>query len=825
MATSRISPTAASGTNWTNPTNVFASDDLRASYANSGQNGLFITGFGFFDFPPAATITGVRVFVQGHGTSSTAANRSIEVGMTKDGTTLSGSWLAAQNLPQTTDATLTFGSSTNLFGTTLSPSDLNASTWGIVVRAGNTNTSERRIDHVDVDVFYTLPKTEDFYDRFTGTVINQAKWTGVTALATTQNNGLQITTGDTFPFFDDPEGAVTSASLVGSYAFCEIDMGTFQNVPVNIHNVEFTLYRFSTGNDMLRWEINFSNESGSAVYTLNAKRYITGTVTTIYTATYNALTHRWLRFRESGGTVHWESSADGHTWVSRYSESSPFAVTDMIPAFYAESYEVQTVTIDNFNVFPPQAQANGTASLTATAHVTHYPSITFAGSAEVSAQATNLEDQGQVTKTYLYKVYDADDNFLGVWKDVISEFTYSQEINSAGSAIQVELARNSDSRIISLESLITTQASEDITTQDGNVLVLASETDNNIGPGSDVDVNYRVEVWVFFGQITELSTTSGELILTQSGESIMVNDGAVNGRRKFNGYITRYISRYGSTETVQVSIASFGVELDNYVLESGGDTTVAFNSYDPGEIVRDGLDLFNADGGIVTYSTSTVSLTGTTVSYTFRVNTYLELIKKAVELAPYDWYWYVGLGDDLVYFKAKPATPSHYFILGKHIESLNLEYSIEDITNLVYFTGAETAGVNLFKKYEDATSITNYRQGLQRISDLRVSVPESADIISEAEIDRNSEPRYRSSITILDEAYQIEEITLGQKIGFRNFGNYIDDLEMQIVGIDYEPDRVTLQLDTLLPSVNKRIEDITRNLNELQNENVPDTPS
>lgn len=465
------------------------------------------------------------------------------------------------------------------------------------------------------------------------------------------------------------------------------------------------------------------------------------------------------------------------------------------------------------------------STLSGTCHVTHHPTATLSGAAEIDAIASNLEDQSSVAKSYLYKVYDSENNFLGVWKDVMTEFTYSQEINSAGSAIEVELARNSDSRIIGLQNLITTHTDEDITTQDGDTLVLASESSNNIGPGSDVDVNYRVEVWAFFGQITELSTTSGELILTASEESIMVNDGSVNGRRKFNGYITRYVSRYGSTETVMVSISSFGVELDNFVLESDGDTTVPFNSFDPGAIVRAGMDLFNADGGIVSYDTGTVDLSSTTVSYTFRVNTYLEVIKKALELAPYDWFWYVGLGDDLLYFQAKPATPSHYFVLGKHVESLNLEYSIEEITNLVYFTGGETAGVNLFKKYQDASSIANYRQGLQRISDHRVTLETSADQISEAEIERNTAPRYRSSITILDESYQIEEISLGQVIGFRNFGNWIDGLTMQIVAIDYEPDRVRLQLDTLLPSVNKRIEDLTRNLNELENINVPDTPS
>ena len=33
--------------------------------------------------------------------------------------------------------------------------------------------------------------------------------------------------------------------------------------------------------------------------------------------TYSAIDHAWLRVRESGGTVTWETSGDGYTWVSR----------------------------------------------------------------------------------------------------------------------------------------------------------------------------------------------------------------------------------------------------------------------------------------------------------------------------------------------------------------------------------------------------------------------------------------------------------------------------------------------------------------------------
>ena len=62
-------PTAAAGTNWTNPTNVLLSDDARADYNNTAQDDLKSTVLGFA-VPGHATITGIEVLVEGFGVST-----------------------------------------------------------------------------------------------------------------------------------------------------------------------------------------------------------------------------------------------------------------------------------------------------------------------------------------------------------------------------------------------------------------------------------------------------------------------------------------------------------------------------------------------------------------------------------------------------------------------------------------------------------------------------------------------------------------------------------------------------------------------------------
>lgn len=71
----------------------------------------------------------------------------------------------------------------------------------------------------------------------------------------------------------------------------------------------------------------------------------------------------------------------------------------------------------------------------------------------------------------------------------------------------------------------------------------------------------------------------------------------------------------------------------------------------------------------------------------------------------------------------------------------------------------------------------------------------------------------------------MEQVALGELVGFINFGEYIDkNVELQIVGIDYNLDTISLEFDRILPAVPKRIEDIKRNLDVLDQQNNPNAP-
>lgn len=470
-----------------------------------------------------------------------------------------------------------------------------------------------------------------------------------------------------------------------------------------------------------------------------------------------------------------------------------------------------------------EASISGDSSVSSEAFVTYFAQALLTGDAQIIAEAVVQLATNTIDKKYiLYKVYDSSDNFLGTWNDVVSDFTYPHEINQQGTIVDIELARSMDSLIIEFQSLITTSG-DTLITQDSRGYAVETESRNPVGDSSNVDLNLKVKVYVFYGQTGTRVTEDDDIRITEGGDVLVADEGAPNGYLIFQGYISRFAPKFGNSDNTVVSVSSFGSQLDNYLIHNGSTLSVAYNSYDPSATLKAILDNFVVDGGDITYGSGTVQMTSTVTSYTFKTNTVLEGIKKCQEMAPSDWFWYLDMGANEIYFLPKPTAPDHTFIKGKHFTDLYVEKTQEGIVNDVLFTGAETAGTSLLMRKQDTDSQTSYGVKLKRLSDQRVSSQDSAQILAQGEIDRYKDPRYRVTVTISAEAYNIESIKLGHLITFRNNNNFVDNLELMVIRYDYTPYSKTLQLDTLLPSVSKRIEDIKRNLDLLESVNNPTT--
>ncbi|MEU6543899.1 hypothetical protein [Streptomyces sp. NPDC046859] len=110
--------------------------------------------------------------------------------------------------------------------------------------------------------------------------------------------------------------------------------------------------------------------------------------------TYNATTHKFLRLREDGTNVYWDTSPDGTTWTNRRTLATPAWVTTSIDvcaldlSAHRDAGPPDEATYDSFNTLSDGAVYTGTAAGSAEATATTTGTLAAAGTATGSVQAT-----------------------------------------------------------------------------------------------------------------------------------------------------------------------------------------------------------------------------------------------------------------------------------------------------------------------------------------------------------------------------------------------------------------------------------------------------
>lgn len=309
-----------------------------------------------------------------------------------------------------------------------------------------------------------------------------------------------------------------------------------------------------------------------------------------------------------------------------------------------------------------------------------------------------------------------------------------------------------------------------------------------------------------------------------AGQSI--NLYCTNGNVYANG--SMYSSSYGGGS----GGGSYGVystgAYDLYFIASAGTatTTATYTSKDPAtQMLKPIIDDYRLRGGLINYSSSSVDATGLSLTATFNTETILDAIKKCLSFAPNGFYFYVDLGTDTIYFKNTLTTPTYKLIKGRHLNKLELVLSIENVKNDLLFSGATTAGTNLYTEYSNQQSIGNYGIRLERKSDNRVSVQGTADAVGSSFIAENKEEYYETTLTVLDRTMDITLFRPGETIGLRGFGSFIDKLTLQIVRVEYMGEYANLTVGNLPKRFTNEFEKLIRGLAAEQTVANPSAPS
>lgn len=291
---------------------------------------------------------------------------------------------------------------------------------------------------------------------------------------------------------------------------------------------------------------------------------------------------------------------------------------------------------------------------------------------------------------------------------------------------------------------------------------------------------------------------------------------------------TRYRSLYsgGSGGGLWATLV---LDADYYFITKSGvpTTTTTYTSDDPvTEMASNILIDYNNRGGLITERD--FEATGLSLTYTFVMAFIYDAIRKILELCPLGYYAYVDVGTAEIDIKTTNTAADFTVVRGRHINELNLELSIEQVKNYLLLTGGDTGGgVNLYRDYNDAASSSNY--GLRTLpkTDNRVTNTTTANAIGDTFIAENSDETQQTSLTVLNEHIDITLLTPGKTIGFKNFGNFIDDLVLQVARREgnYNDGIAILTLGRLPVRMNDQVEQINRQLLNEQTINNPTAPS
>ena len=641
-------------------------------------------------------------------------------------------------------------------------------------------------------------KVEELKDSFDGITLDTVKWDNWGGAQVTLDDRLKIQTTAVSDYY-----GINSHDLY-SLEDSHIQVSLYNDPPETYASTETEMALSLNGSNNLL----FSKYKDGSTWKLLARKKVAGSGTNLATITWNYSTMKWWRIRESGGTVYWDYSADGATWTNLTSTAKQFNLSSLYVDLLAGQWQTEAggvlVEFDDFNydgivaaditktaaytvLYYPTITKTAAYAVTGLLSVTKTASYLVASTPPVIQIASSYEVIGTpLQKTFSAKIYDPSGTYITTWdKEVVSDFTISEELNSGGSTVNIELARVAD----------------------------------DFGEGADVNYRNKVEIYA-------------------------IDKEEPNGLLVFTGYINSFKADY-KDDTVSVTIYSYGAELSSTVMEDGsGNTTIAYNSYDPSDIIKEILDDY---AGEITYDGSSIDDTSTTVSYTFNTNTVKEGLDKALELAPEGWYYYIDQATNLLHFHELATTPDHTFAIGRDIKDLSIEKNMSKVINTVYFSGGGSPV--LYKKYTIPASITTYGIRGYRYKDGRVTLTATADIIATRIL--QGSPEILVTLTVVDSnlnqlGYDIESIKLGEtvKIGSSGIGpssaydtatydtspfdydlSNLSSIVFQVTSRQYTGDALSLSLSTTPPDITKRIQDIYRNLKGIENENNPTAPS
>lgn len=260
----------------------------------------------------------------------------------------------------------------------------------------------------------------------------------------------------------------------------------------------------------------------------------------------------------------------------------------------------------------------------------------------------------------------------------------------------------------------------------------------------------------------------------------------------YTGYISRY-EPYIESSNQGVSVTLLGMVslLQNAYYKDGSNFTVAHTAEDSADIMKAIIDHFISiyGTGLVSYNGSSIDNVGNSITYTFTDKKWLDAIKETHGTAGPGW-WYFFDKEGKLLFKPKPSTPTHTFTLAKDVERLTTPKSIEEVINSTQVRYGDNS-----VDYSQS-SIYGLRESIVSLNGAQNE--DTAEKRAEQEVLDNENPKTEATL-VINSTYDLESIRVGDTCRILNLkkGSTVLSDNLQIVSVQYTPDRCTLQLESV----------------------------
>nr|WP_315180340.1 T9SS sorting signal type C domain-containing protein [uncultured Flavobacterium sp.] len=207
-AASGSSVTGVGTLGWGNPTRIDSDDNIFVSTASVSSNGTITTRYlqgkkYSFAIPNDAIINGIEVSINRYSNRNDASFvKDNVISLIKDGTVTGSNNKVDGKWSTTTSTVVTYGGVSDLWGTTWTPAEINADTFGValsVIATRSSNNVTASVDYMQIRVAYTINGVINWYTQSSG--------------------GTSIGTGTSFNPVGVTDSGLSNTNTPGIYTF------------------------------------------------------------------------------------------------------------------------------------------------------------------------------------------------------------------------------------------------------------------------------------------------------------------------------------------------------------------------------------------------------------------------------------------------------------------------------------------------------------------------------------------------------------------------------------------------------------------------------